>query len=139
MGGCRERHCEQQSDSEGAETTAKAAETLTQALRGWTRQEPLPSWVPLKAVGEQEVVEEEVAFLSGVAEVEAAAAAVDCCEMETTESTRESALAIALHLRLRVAAPLRRGCRIAAKQRQLAPRRLPFFKRPIISYRQGEN
>ena len=121
MGACRARHCEQQSLSEGAETTAAAAEALTQAGAppppGWTMQEPLPSTVPLKGVGEQGIVlvlskrwfwsagaaveeveegeEFEVAFSR-------AAASAGCkLKITTTDSARAVALAVALQLRPR--------------------------------------
>ena len=114
MGGCLARQCEQQSLSEGAETTASAAEPLSQALPGWIRQESSPIRVPLKEVGEQATVLALVSTGSfpgaaGGEEAAAAAAAVGCELRRNTESAtgnaRASAPAVAPRLRLR-AAPL---------------------------------
>jgi len=113
LGGCLARHCEQQSLSVGAETTASAAEPLSQALPGWTRQESSPIRVPLKEVGEQATVLALVStgsFPGATGGEEAAAAAAVGCELKrntesATGNARASAPAVAPRLRLR-AAPL---------------------------------
>ena len=113
LGGCLARHCEQQSLSVGAETTASAAEPLSQALPGWIRQESSPIRVPLKEVGEQATVLALVStgsFPGAAGGEEAAAAAAVGCELRrntesATGNARASATAVAPRLRLR-AAPL---------------------------------